>query len=222
MSDTRSNRIRRSKTLRVNNRRGLHSVLEAYDRQTASSAPSIGLSEYKTTYGEATEAGIYAISEKLRHYTKGSGTGAAKPGGVFYDLGSGLGKVVVGMAVLNPELRCVGVEIVPERVRIANSTLEKIRQRQIRSRIVFHHGDFLSGDLNFRDAICIFVSNLCFTETTNCQIAQKILREATPGCLVIVSREIPLPAERCQRLERDCVIPMTWSASSTCFVYRIR
>jgi len=187
-----------------------------FDRQPTSSA-SIGLSEYKTTYGEVTEQGIYMLSERLKEYTK-----THRAGSVFYDLGSGVGKVIIGIAALHPELRCVGIEIVPDRVRIANASLERIKQKNIRSRIIFHHGDFLSPDLNFRDAACLFISNLCFTENTNARLAEKITREAGAGCIVIVSREIPIPLARMSRLESHTTIPMTWSSSSTCFIYRMK
>jgi len=215
MSDTRSLRPKRAKTMRVHSRRGLHSILEVYNGVSGSHASGIGFTNYKTTYGEVTEQGINILSEKIKQYCV-----VPRCGNTFYDLGCGIGKVNVGMAILHPDIRSVGIEIVPERVRFAMSCLEKLKQKQIRNRILFHCGDFLSPDLNFKNAFCIFLSNMCFTEETNQHISEKIVREAPAGCILICSRELPVPAEKMVRLESNCNIPMSWSASSTCYIYR--
>ena len=215
MSDTRSLRPRRAKTLRVHSRRGLHSILEVYNGLSGSNTSGIGFSNYKTTYGEVTEQGIHTLSDKIKQYCP-----VPRCGNTFYDLGSGIGKVNMGVAILHPEIRSVGIEIVPERVRLAMSCLEKIKQKQIRNRILFHCGDFLSPDLNFKNAFCIFLSNMCFTEETNQQIAEKIVREAPAGCIIICSRELPVLPARLARLESNCNVSMSWSASSTCYIYR--
>lgn len=215
MSDTRSLRPRRAKTLRVHSRRGLHSILEIYNGLSGSNTSSIGFSNYMITYGEVTEQGIQVLSDKIKHYCP-----VPRCGNTFYDLGSGIGKVNMGMAILHPEIRSVGIEIVPERVRLAMSCLEKIKQKQIRNRILFHCGDFLSPDLNFKNAFCIFLSNLCFTKETNEQITEKIVREAPAECIIICSRELPVLPTMLTRLESNCNVPMSWSASSACYIYR--
>lgn len=56
------------------------------------------------TYGECTPAGVGAILAAVN----------PKPGEVFYDLGSGTGKMLIYAAFLHPFSKVVGVELLPE------------------------------------------------------------------------------------------------------------
>jgi len=59
-----------------------------------------------------------------------------RPGGTMYDLGSGLGKVVMSAALTLPFARCIGVEILAYRKRMAADRLHNmlaVRDRGLRS-----------------------------------------------------------------------------------------
>jgi SAM-dependent methyltransferase len=209
---------RRARTARATGRRGLHDLLEVYEGISGFNANTLGLSEYKTTYGEVAEAGIQILSDKFRQH----GAPAKFPTGArsFYDLGCGIGRVVVGIAMLNPEIQGKGIEIVPDRVRNAQQAMERIRHKQVATRVKVAQGSFLDPVVNLRDACWIFVSNLCFDSETQKSIADKLVAECQKGAIVISSREFPFAEKEFQLIETGLNVPMTWSASSTCAVYR--
>jgi chemotaxis methyl-accepting protein methylase len=126
------------------------------------------------------------------------------------------------MAILHPEIQGRGIEIVPDRIRWANQALERIRSRQVATRIQFRQGSFLDSELSLRDACWIFISNLCFDEATQHEIVKKVEAECAPNTIIICSKELPFSKETSQfeRVEAGTNIPMTWSATSTCNIYR--
>ena len=214
-----TDRARRAKTGRVSGRRGLHMISEAYEGISGYNVNKIGLTDHVTTYGEVNLPGIQAMSDKFRALSPAAKFPASQR--MFYDLGCGIGTVVVGIAILNPEIQSRGIEIVPDRVRFAQTALGKIRVKQITDRITIRQGDILTADYNYRDACWIFISNLCFTAETNAAIAEKLERECLVGCTLLCSREVPFPeGSKFTRVERGVVIPMTWSTTSTCIVYK--
>jgi hypothetical protein len=171
--------------------------------------------DYKTTYGEMTEAGIQILSDKFQTHAPVS----KSPHKTFYDLGSGIGRIVVGLAILHPEIQSRGIEIVPDRARWANDALKRIKVPTVSSRIRFIQGSFLDPSVSFRDACWIFISNMCFDEDTQTKTARKLEGELSTGSVVICSRELPFSG-KFTTLESNVNIPMTWSATSTCYVYR--
>jgi SAM-dependent methyltransferase len=183
-----------------------------------------GLEPYKTTYGEVTPEGIRALEG---HFTRSSGgTPLSKlPADqrAFYDLGCGVGKVVIGMAMLRPELApCVGIEIVPERIEGARQAVGRLRHKGLAGRCSFRVGSFLGPDVNFRDAAWIYISNLCFDEGTQGGLAQKLQGECRPGCVIACSKALPLAEGSHLRLvESGAGVPMSWSAESTVHLYRV-
>ena len=86
-------RHRRARTGRVSGTRGLHDLLELYEGINGFNASTLGLLDYKTTYGEVSGAGIKTLSDKFSQY----GSLEKFPTGqkTFFDLGSGIGRVVL-------------------------------------------------------------------------------------------------------------------------------
>jgi SAM-dependent methyltransferase len=208
-----------AKTARIG-RRGLHDLLEIYRGLDGFHSNTIGFQEYTTTYGEMTEAGIQILSEKFKTYAPLSKFPQDRR--TFYDLGCGIGKIVVGVAILNPDIRAKGIEIIPDRIRQANNALQRIKTRSVASRVQFSQGSFIESTVSLRDACWIYISNLCFDETTQKIIASKLEAEVVPGCVIITSKEFPFSTNpsRFDKVEASTNIPMTWSATSMCIVYR--
>jgi len=89
----------------------------------------------------------------------------ARPGQRFYDLGSGLGKVVVLAWLLG--LNATGVELVHERWDAACAALDHARSTGMRfpdesNQLSFLHASFF--DVDFSDADILFTNSLLFTE----------------------------------------------------------
>ena len=129
----------------------------------------------------------------------------------FVDLGSGLGKVVMTAALSTSFDSYTGIELVPYRHRLAleqytkfcetiSSEVEKIEGeisengenqcahnkalesfRTIPAKISLEQGDMF--DFNVSGASLIFIYSTCFGSLMD-KVAQKIVNEALPGCLV--------------------------------------
>jgi SAM-dependent methyltransferase len=142
----------------------------------------------------------------------------------FYDLGCGIGRLVLGMAILHSEIKARGIEIVPDRVRQAHHAIQRLgKGRQITPRVQITHGSFLDATINYGDACWIFISNLCYDDTIQKNIHTKLETECKKGCVVICSRELPLGEEtRFEKIEQDVKVCMTWSNTSTCVIYRLK
>jgi len=207
---------RKASTLRVSGKRGLHMLSEIYQGISGYSMNTIGIANYVTTYGEVSTAGIQAMSDKLRALSPPVKFPATQR--CFYDLGSGIGSVVVGIAILNPEIQSRGIEIIPDRVRQAQTALTKIKSPKLSDRIKIHQGDIVSADYNYRDAAWIFISNVCFTPEMNELLAEKLGKECQAGCTLVCSRELNIQGFTC--VEKAYTVPMTWSTTSTCIVYK--
>lgn len=214
---------RRARTARATGRRGLADLLELYQGINGFQANTLGFSDYKTTYGEVTEQGILALSQQFSARAPLSALPASRR--VFYDLGCGIGRAVVGLAILHPELQAKGIEIVPDRIRFAREALNRIKHKQVAARIQIQQGNFLEPALSLRDASWVFVSNLLFDDATQRQLYEKMVSELPVGAIVICCNELAATAAPNSRLERvatDIPVPMTWSITSTCHVYRAR
>lgn len=181
------------------------------------------LENYKTTYGEVTADGIRSLEE---HFTRATPLSKLPTGQrAFYDLGCGVGKVVVGMVLLRPNEieRAVGVEIVPERIEGANRALGRIRNKTVASKCRFQLGSFLGPDVNLADAAWIYISNLCFDQDTQAALVEKMQKECRKGCAIACSKPLPLLAQdtRIHHLESGAHVPMSWSKDSTVHIYRV-
>ena len=210
---------RRARTGRISGTRGLHDLLELYEGINGFNASTLGLLDYKTTYGEVSGAGIKTLSEKFSQY----GSLEKFPAGqkTFFDLGSGIGRVVLGIAILHPEIQARGIEIVPDRVRFSQQALGRLHTKQILDRIQNGHGNILDPLLNLRSACWIFISNLCFDGPTQEKLAEKLEAECQPGTVIISSREMPFAqTSHFVIQEKNCQVHMTWSNTSTCLIYK--
>ena len=207
---------RRVRTARVGGRRGLSQLDKLFEG--ISGFGWMGVEGFATMYGEVTPAGIQMMSDIFKKVTPVTSFGSHQR--VFYDLGCGVGKIVVGMAILHPEIKARGIEIVPERIRQAGVATGRILVKGLAARIKFQNGSFLAPEVHLRDAAYIFVSNMCFTEEVQQQLGEKMERECSAGCVVVASKEFPFRADGPFRLVEIAAGPMSWSADAKARVYR--
>lgn len=97
-----------------------------------------------------------------------------KPGDVFYELGSGDGRVVTGAALKGA--RAVGIEIDKLRAWYSNFWLKLLR---VKNAQIINKNFF---DVDLRDADIVFTYLL---EETNQKLEEKLKRELKPGTRVI-------------------------------------
>lgn len=195
--------------MRTTGRRGLHDLLTAYQGLSGFHANTMGLNDVATTYGEATDAGIHALSEKFNSFG---------PARKFIDLGCGIGRVAAGMAILNPALQAHGLEIVPERVRFAKEALGRL-PRPVAQRIHIALGDILDKSVSLNDYAWVFVSNLMFSDAIQRALVER-LAELPAGAVILCSKEFPTVPETLRLVDSGFTVPMTWSHTSNCVAYK--
>jgi hypothetical protein len=169
--------------------------------------------DHHVTYGEVTQEGIEKLIDA---YNKQPITSYDKNRRTFYDLGSGIGKNVIVVALLVPEIKSRGIEIVQERHDMAIHSYKQIKSLSLRDRIDFVCGSFMDAKLD--DAAWIYLSNLCFSEKLNEQISEKIHKEVGINTMIACSKELKLPKKdySVERLN----IPMTWDNNSMTYLYK--
>mmetsp|Transcript_10996 Transcript_10996/g.12997 ORF Transcript_10996/g.12997 Transcript_10996/m.12997 type:complete len:288 (+) Transcript_10996:12-875(+) len=128
------------------------------------------------TYGEVTTMGVRQLADALFFdatttpfsETKGAATA------VFYDLGSGVGRLVSQMYLDRVVQRAIGVELSEERHRIAVDDWGRLTASSLvdggddefdidRRAVQFIQGDAAAVDLS--DATHIYISSLCFPDS---------------------------------------------------------
>ena len=186
-----------------------------YNGLTGFGVPVDGLEEHATMYGEIDYASIPVLYEIFSSYAPLNKI--ASPYRNFYDIGCGIGKIVVGFAYQHSSINTIGLEIVPERIKIANTALERIRDDSIKKRIELLCISMLDSSVNYADACWIFIANLCFMQHVQTELLTKLSNETKTGCILICSKEIN---NQYFELLNRLTLPMSWSNESRVYVYR--
>ena len=142
-------------------------------------------SKFALTYGEVTLDGVKQLAHIFQRHPIASYPASRR---VFYDLGSGIGKIVIMMASLVPSIISKGIELVNERHNMAMTAYRNIKEQSVRSRVEFINDSILDRSLS--DAAWIYVSNLCFSSEINDQLSEKLGRELQVHALIICSKPL--------------------------------
>jgi hypothetical protein len=155
------------------------------------------ISARPSTYGEITSLGArqlfhgMGMKATLRDFETQSSNDI-----VFYDLGSGAGRLTVQSYLeLSRLVKAVGVELAPTRHSaavqawerlVASGEAKRVRRMGLRknenkddkgcAQLEIHQGDLFS--LNISDATHIYASSLCFTDGMMAKLAAKLSSEA--------------------------------------------
>ena len=143
------------------------------------------------TYGECTPEAV----EQILTVT------GARPGEVFYDLGSGTGKMVVYAAFLVPFKKSVGVELLPELhsaaqlvgQRYADEIQPQLPDARRETELEYRLGDIFATDMSDAD---IIVSHCCTCfDDPMMQRLSDVLETLKPGTrIVTITRGLSSPA----------------------------
>ncbi|KAK3261503.1 hypothetical protein CYMTET_29586 [Cymbomonas tetramitiformis] len=133
-------------------------------------------------YGEITVTGMFAMASALQLDQES----------IFYDLGSGLGKLVLFAALTCNVRRAVGHEISERRHVSAVAALAHIDSEHhpgISETVCFKQADFTQED--YTDATHVYLASLLYTDDTLVKVCDKLC--ASPGLKAVLSiRELPL------------------------------
>jgi hypothetical protein len=134
----------------------------------------------------------------------------------FYDIGCSSGKVVIGMTQLNSLLHGIGIEVVQEKIVLANTALQYIRDESLRKRIEFLCISMNDQNINYSNACWVFISNEFFNDDENNYLIDKLAYELQRGSIIICSKQIY--NDKFQELNYMS-LPMSMSTDSKVFIY---
>jgi SAM-dependent methyltransferase len=141
--------------------------------------------------------------------------------GRFYDLGCGRGRAVLYMALAGPFEQSVGIEVLPERVTLAQQALNALKSSipSAGAKVRLYEASFMNPAFKYRDARAVFLSNLAFDNETQDAIFKKLTLEMPKGSLLFCLKPpatIPAAFE-VLAVER---LPMSWTPTSDFHILR--
>ena len=162
------------------------------------------------TYGEIRPAALARLLDDLD----------LGPKDVLYDLGSGIGKVVVQAAMSVRVRRIVGVELVASRHAIAERILARARDRELllTRRAEVHCADFMRADLS--DATVVYTCSTAFSDAFMRAVARRLARVGRPGLVLVTTQDLDPPGRF--SLARVLELDMSWRRRAHVHVYELQ
>ncbi|HEV2600721.1 MAG TPA: hypothetical protein VGT41_00350 [Candidatus Babeliales bacterium] len=144
------------------------------------------------------------------------------PEDIFYDLGSGVGKMAVQVYLNTPVKKVVGIELSPTRHAKAEKVMQRCTQSNIMQKgraLALCHGDMLELDID--DATIIYMCSTCYPPELLEQLVLKFSK-LQPGARIISLKELPNYAQHGMEFVKEVRLPMTWSREdgSPVYIYR--
>ena len=169
--------------------------------------------DHNLTYGEIEWPTLKLILDHAQKQTSTSGR--------FYDLGCGRGRAVLYMALSGLFDHSVGIEVLPERVKLAQQALQKLRASipTAGAKVKLFEASFLNPAFKYKDARVVFISNMCFDNETQETLFKKLNSEMPKGSLLFCSRLPSSPLVSFEKLSTEKV-PMTWTPTSEFHILR--
>ncbi|MCA9508459.1 MAG: hypothetical protein KC505_08565, partial [Myxococcales bacterium] len=138
---------------------------------------------------------------------------------VFYDLGSGVGKVVIHTALTTLVKKSVGVELSLLRYKEASVAFGRACEYEplLKSKITLLHKDLMSVDLS--EATVIYVCSTAFSIKFMKEVSKRLAQFTHPFRLVSLQE---LPDEKHFRLLKILRLDMSWMRSTPVHIYERR
>ncbi len=162
------------------------------------------------TYGEITTESLAHLLHDL----------ALTKHDYFYDLGSGVGKVCVQVALTTPAY-ATGIELSPTRCTGAEQIKQELIKRKILTnptKLQFSEQNIIDTDLS--KATAIFMCSTCFSEELMNLLVNKMATECKNGLRVLTLKD--LPENEQFKFIKQYELPMTWSQGSPVYLYQLQ
>lgn len=157
-------------------------------------------------YGEITMSSIDKLIDHLR----------MGPKDVFFDLGSGVGKVVIQVAANSKVKKAVGIELSKTRHRDALTAYKNALEYlpKINKRCEFICGDLL--DANLKAATVIYTCSTAFSQKFMVEVAKMLLKYKHPFLLITLQ---DLPRLKGFRELEGMKLNMSWMRNTSVHFY---
>ncbi|MEM9454246.1 MAG: hypothetical protein AAGF11_08715 [Myxococcota bacterium] len=186
----------------------LYREAHGYDNDPTGEA-RVAATGSSATYGEIMPTATAQLLEHLNLRSDDS----------FYDLGSGIGKVVLQVAMTVPVARCVGIELMGRRYRIAQRMRDEVAARGLlRARECrFRRSDFMRARM--KDATVIYSCSTAFSSEFMERLAARLAR-LTAGLRWVTTQDVD--DNPWFHLEDVLRLDMSWRRRSKVHVYRLK
>ena len=167
-------------------------------------------------YGESHLPSLYEIFYEIN----------PRPGEIFYDLGSGSGRLVLYAALSFPFAKAVGIELLDDLVSVAQTKLTLGKKRFFDlpgfdpnklGEIEFVQADFTRTDL--KDANVVYIASTCFENEFMFNLAWHLEKQLAAGTRVITFTR-PLPSKQFKIIKHQ-LYPMEWGQVTIFFHKKI-
>ena len=166
------------------------------------------ISNRASVYGELTPLGVQRLLNHLQLTSED----------VFYDLGSGVGKVVLQVAMAVPVRKCVGIEMVQSRCQSAQRILRTARSQGLMQtkKVFFRNESFLES--NISDATVIYLCSTCYSSNLMRLVVRKI-KKIKKTVTIVTLREFDRK-HRGFQFVRTIKLSASWSSDLEAYVYK--
>lgn len=156
---------------------------ETGNRNETKFPANVGSPVYGEIMYEGTESLVKKFSEHFNENT------------IFYDLGCGLGKMVLHIGLKYNPKKSIGIEYSKERASAAKSLKEKYAKDK--ENIIFEKGNVLDFDLS--NATVVYMDNTVFPNHINTKIYNMIPK----GCLILYKKSLIISLNKSFDLDFD-------------------
>lgn len=159
----------------------------------------IDLPQKNLTYGETPWISIYKILKEIE----------IKQNDIFYDLGSGNGRVVFFVNIYF-KIKSIGIELIPTFVKYSREIAEELNLKNV----FFIEDNWLEQDIS--NGTIFFITGTCYDDFILFKSQEKIKKELKKGS-IIISLSNPLYCESLKLLNTK-KLPFSWG-KSTVYIY---
>lgn len=167
-------------------------------------------------YGESHLPSLYEIFSEIK----------PQPGEIFYDLGSGSGRLVLYAALSFPFTKSIGIELLDGLVNVAQTKLALGKKRLLTlpdfdpnrlGEIKFIQADF--NKTNLKDASVVYIASTCFEDEFMLNLTLHLEKQLAVGTRVITFAR-PLPSKQF-KIIKGRLCPMEWGQATIFFHEKI-
>ena len=168
----------------------------------------VGATQGSSTYGEMLPTAVDQLVDALD----------PSEHDVFYDLGSGMGKVVMQVAMTRKLAACVGIELVASRHRVACEVLARAREEGLlrTADVSFRNSDMLRARIS--DATIIYTCSTAFSDAFMARVARRVAGLASGLRLATL---LDLDDNPWFSLEDVLRLDVSWRRRAKLYIYRL-
>lgn len=160
------------------------------------------------TYGEITREAVKILIDKIK----------PSEHDIFYDLGSGQGKMTIQMYLTTPVKKSIGIELSKNRFDASEKFKQELAGLDLlnpQRSLEFYNKNI--ADIPLHDATIVYISSLCFPKELIKKITDNIKRDNKNKLYLITLSA--LSDNQGFTLKEKLTLPMSWSNTSQVYIY---